>query len=377
MVGQEILVLKDNTLRPLTEMWFRNSANLLARASGAYVSVWSDPARRETAKLVPMFEGLAAPANLKGSAPDATSVTLKWDAVTGAVKYQILRRDGAVQGSAPYSTVKELVPTSGSAWTNRTWKVTGTFAKDTSYVFSVRAVNAAGQIGPETNPAVKYYSGRAKVQKTGTKSRTFSPKECGNWDKEMNWDRHPGQPGEGYPMENGTAERNKWGCIDYSNVYAEIARLDGADIADHIALGTTANNVTSASIKDMARTDDGGNDAPELNLHPGTFAIGVLAAPTWYKGTSIDTKEVVAPKPGKAKGAKTDIADGWGRLFAKKPPHDGNGLILYRADGAGRVIMHGINANFLDNWKLTLGYKWDFTSVTYKAPAQEPWTFTG
>ena len=67
MAGQEILVRRGGAtpvLSPVTEIWFRNSANLLARASSAYVVVRTNPADKNTGKFVAMFQGMAAPATL-------------------------------------------------------------------------------------------------------------------------------------------------------------------------------------------------------------------------------------------------------------------------------------------------------------------------
>ena len=259
MAGQEILVRQGGAtpvLKTVTEVWFRNSANLLARASAAYVVSWPKREDKTTYKLIPMFQGLPAPATLTvpTGGLTATSITLKWGKVTGAVKYQILQREGPVQGDAPYTVRKEIVPTSGTAWTNLTWKLATGFAKNNVYILSVRAINSVGQIGPETNPAIKYSPGQTlkEEHQTGTSdSITIPPVACASYDGELKWARFPDQPCEGYVKGSTTKTRNRWGCIDYSNAYDLLVKKhgkasNGAMIADHI-------KVISSYLKDIVR----------------------------------------------------------------------------------------------------------------------------
>ena len=211
---------------------------------------------------------------------------------------------------------------------------------------------------------------KVEHQEGDNDTMTVHPTACASYDGELKWARFPDQPCEGFVKGSTTQNRNRYGCIDYPNIYEMMVERygkasNGVEIADHI-------KVTSAYLKDIVRYDDSHPTAATLHLHPGQFKIGNATKPEIVPAG--ESQDVAAPAPGKALGKHVNITDdSWGQKLVAKSRAT-NGLMIYRSDGLGAVRMEGI-VNFPDNWVLVLTYTWSVTIQAAQGAKQSPWKF--
>jgi hypothetical protein len=128
-----------DTAGPYTFSWnaAAGSHTLQTRATDAAGNSGDSAAVHVTAVVPPDNQPPSAPGTLTGAASDTTTVQLHWGAATdnvGVTAYQVVR-DGAV--------VAGNVAGLGYTDTNRT--------PGASYAYTVRAVDAAGNVGPDSN----------------------------------------------------------------------------------------------------------------------------------------------------------------------------------------------------------------------------------
>ena len=360
----------------------------LLPVSGAYQVRKRSSSSKERVLRKVFDISVAAPV-LKAKTLKHSEITLYWNAVPGATKYQIRTRqvrkdakgkDIVVKHSDSYSSFTMSSSYHAAQYKARSHRITG-LKENSSYIFTIRAIRRVGDtdIGSPESAAIRFNTGQRQRRTSGSQRRTFWASGSDSWDEEKNWARFAGYVGQGAPP--GTSKkRNVYGCVDYRGVRNSLVGRhkyvwgDGGKkiyIADKIA-------ITKAVITGIYR--EGNNPAltaPKLHLRCGQFNFAVNKRPA-INNQFVAKDDIVEVTAGRVNtlvngSAGVTIPPAWVREWIKSTT-PWNGIVMYRSDATNYAVFDRVGDQKDARWRLTISYKWDFVYRVFIAPKAMKYT---
>ena len=222
--------------------------------AGTLMSAWSGTEDVTTPAVTPppVATPLAAPQNLTAEATSAFSVSLSWDAVTGAESYHVRRREPISQ------TTTEFLWISGTSYED------GDLSPETTYTYDVGSI--AGSTGPvwsaPLNESTPEFAGPA----------TFAAQVLGPDSVEVSWDAVPGD-GVQYKVRHRVSGTRPWTTHDFTASPGTVSSLKPLTVYDFRIVAMRPSSSGTAH-----RTDPVNREVTTLAPDPPRLQVDETAA---------------------------------------------------------------------------------------------------